>query len=168
MPLKKAWRTLTMGAELAAFLWRRYNPPHGSGPAATQPTEVDPAPRESPVAIADDVTENGRPAGTQTIRFGLDGQEYEIDLGDENAAELREAFRRYIDAGRRMGRQPTTPLTARPAQRPAERTTADSHDTATIRKWARTHGYQISDRGPIPGPVRQAYDATRRPRRRSS
>ncbi|TFV88464.1 hypothetical protein E4P40_09915 [Blastococcus sp. CT_GayMR20] len=31
--------------------------------------------------------------------FALDGHDYEIDLTNESAAELRSAFRRYIDAG---------------------------------------------------------------------
>ena len=43
----------------------------------------------------------GRGVG-ETTRFGIDGRDYEIDLSDEHAAELREALRPFIDGGRRV------------------------------------------------------------------
>ena len=36
-----------------------------------------------------------------TVRFGLDGADYEIDLSAKNAAALRKALARYADAARR-------------------------------------------------------------------
>ena len=36
-----------------------------------------------------------------TVRFGLDGTEYEIDLSAKNADALRKALARYVDAARR-------------------------------------------------------------------
>jgi len=44
-----------------------------------------------------------------TVRFGLDGAEYEIDLNAEHARALRDALSRYVQAARRAGggaRQP--------------------------------------------------------------
>ena len=38
-----------------------------------------------------------------TVRFGLDGTEYEIDLSAEHAQELRGALARYVGAARRAG-----------------------------------------------------------------
>jgi Lsr2 len=38
-----------------------------------------------------------------TVRFGLDGTEYEIDLNAKHAQELRNALARYIAAGPRGG-----------------------------------------------------------------
>ena len=38
-----------------------------------------------------------------TVRFGLDGAEYEIDLNAEHAQELRDALARYVGAARRVG-----------------------------------------------------------------
>ena len=38
-----------------------------------------------------------------TVRFGLDGTEYEIDLNAEHAQALRDALARYIRAARRAG-----------------------------------------------------------------
>jgi hypothetical protein len=37
-----------------------------------------------------------------TVRFGLDGTEYEIDLNAGHAQELRDALARYVSAARRV------------------------------------------------------------------
>src|SRR5436305_14877784 len=36
-----------------------------------------------------------------TVRFGLDGTEYEIDLNAKHAQQLRDALARYVAGGRR-------------------------------------------------------------------
>jgi len=38
----------------------------------------------------------------ETIRFGLDGNDYEIDLPRSGASELRKSLRPYLERGRRM------------------------------------------------------------------
>lgn len=48
-----------------------------------------------------DGTDLGRGAG-ETLRFGIDGRDYEIDLSDDNAAALRETLRPYTEASRRI------------------------------------------------------------------
>jgi hypothetical protein len=50
------------------------------------------------VVLIDDLT--GDPADT-TVNFSLDKTEYEIDLSNDNAAELRETLARYVNAARR-------------------------------------------------------------------
>ena len=40
-------------------------------------------------------------AAEGTVRFGLDGTEYEIDLNEEHAKQLRDALSRYVSAARR-------------------------------------------------------------------
>ena len=42
-------------------------------------------------------------AAEGTVRFGLDGTEYEIDLNARHARELRDALTRYVNAARRVG-----------------------------------------------------------------
>ena len=37
-------------------------------------------------------------AAEGTVRFGLDGTEYEIDLNVAHARQLRDALARYVDA----------------------------------------------------------------------
>lgn len=53
------------------------------------------------VHLEDDL--DGGPAD-DTVTFGLDGKDYEIDLSGANAEKLREALRPYADAGRKATR----------------------------------------------------------------
>ncbi len=41
-------------------------------------------------------------AAEGTVRFGLDGMEYEIDLNAGHAQQLRDALAAYVRAGRRV------------------------------------------------------------------
>jgi hypothetical protein len=43
----------------------------------------------------------------ETVRFGIDGTVYEIDLTAAHAAELRSAMNIYVGAARRLGAHPT-------------------------------------------------------------
>ncbi len=52
------------------------------------------------VELVDDV--DGSPAA-ETVSFGLDGVQYQIDLSEGNATALREALAPYIGHGRRAG-----------------------------------------------------------------
>jgi hypothetical protein len=119
--------------------------------------------------VADVVTgEASSEVPQQTVAFGLGGQTYEIDLDAERAGELRSTLQRYIDAGRRIGEQPTAPATTgvtRPRQSAA---TTQRDDTAAIRAWARAHGHSVSDRGRIPAAVLQAYEAAQQSDRRTA
>ena len=48
------------------------------------------------IILEDDL--EGGPA-EETVQFGLDGRQYEIDLSTANAEKLREALRRFRPAG---------------------------------------------------------------------
>lgn len=107
------------------------------------------------VVVVDDLTGDVLADGRgQTVYFGLDGSSYEIDLDKQNAAALRQAFKRYIEAGRRVGRGGS--LAPRSAAAGRRRST---QDTADIRAWARDNGHQVSERGRIPAAIIQAYHA---------
>lgn len=98
-------------------------------------------------------------AGVETVTFGLDGSAYEIDVCQQHATDLREAFAGYVGAARRAGR-----VTAAPAQRRAARARAglapgDRQRVSDIREWARRNGHQVSERGRIAANVLQAYEA---------
>jgi hypothetical protein len=79
-----------------------------------------------------------------TIRFGLDGAEYEIDLNEEHAKELRDALARYVSAARRAGGG-----TRRPA-RAGRRASATGLNTTEVREWAKAQGIEVKDRGRVP------------------
>ncbi|MFI5085569.1 MAG: Lsr2 family protein [Actinomycetales bacterium] len=100
------------------------------------------------IILVDDI--DAGPAD-ETVRFGLDGASYEIDLSETNAAALRSALERYIGAGRKSaaGR----PVRGRPA--------AKTQDVAAIRSWARDNGYQVSSRGRIQSEIVEAFHAAK-------
>jgi hypothetical protein len=93
----------------------------------------------------------------QTVRFALDGQSYEIDLSERDAADFRLALQRYVHSGRRTGAS-AVPRGGTPAW---QGTAASRRErNAAIRQWARAHGHDVSDRGRIPMNVVQAYRAS--------
>jgi hypothetical protein len=85
----------------------------------------------------------------ETLTFGLDGRQYEIDLSEKNATKLRTALAQYVAAGRRAGRIPDQ-------RRP---TGGSDGNAAVIREWAKANGYEMNDRGRIPLEIREAYAA---------
>jgi hypothetical protein len=117
---------------------------------------------------ADVVSGEARSEGQQqTIAFGLDGQAYEIDLDADHAGQLRSTLQRYIDAGRRIGEQPTAPATTDSVRPRRSAPTTQRNDPAAIRAWARAKGHPVSDRGRIPAPVLRVYEAAQQRSRRT-
>lgn len=89
----------------------------------------------------------------ETVHFSLNGASYEIDLNAAHVEELRKAFEPYISAGRRAGSSGSA-RTSSPRKRPTR-----NPEVAAIRAWANSNGYTLSERGRIPGPVVEAYNA---------
>jgi Lsr2 len=87
-----------------------------------------------------------------TVRFGLDGTEYEIDLNAGHAQALRDALARYVRAARRAGG------TRRPA-RGGRRAPAGGPDSTEVREWARAQGIEVKDRGRVPADVVARFKA---------
>jgi hypothetical protein len=103
------------------------------------------------VALSDDL--DGGPAD-ETVRFGLDGADYEIDLSQENAARFREQVAPFIESARR----------AVSVQRRRRGRSAASRDrSGEIRAWAKLSGYVVSERGRIPVSVLEEFEALSRP-----
>jgi hypothetical protein len=96
----------------------------------------------------DDI-DGGEAAGT--VRFALDGVEYEIDLSTEHADELHTALGKYVGHARKVGG------TSRRAAR--GRRAASAVDTTAVRHWAREQGYDIKDRGRVPADLVAKYQA---------
>ena len=97
---------------------------------------------------------DGGPA-EDTVEFGLDGVDYELDLSADNAAALREALATYIaharSQGRRGSRRGARQVRASP---PPSKTREQSR---AIRQWARRHGYTVNVRGRISDEITEAY-----------
>jgi hypothetical protein len=99
------------------------------------------------VELKDDL--DGGPAD-QTVRFGLDGAEYEIDLSLSNATAFRTNLAPFTERARKAGRgQRSRPV----------RSASSRKRSGDIRAWARNQGIAVSDRGRIPASVIERYQA---------
>ena len=88
-----------------------------------------------------------------TVRFGLDGADYEIDLNAAHSQELRTSLQTYITHARKVG---GTRRISRGARR-----NASAIDTHAVRIWAKDQGIDIKERGRVPADVVTRYrDAT--------
>ena len=106
--------------------------------------------KKTVVLLEDDI--DGSEA-KETISFSLDGTEYEIDLNEGHANELREALARFTNAGRKV---------AGGRGRPASRTRSSSQggpDAKAVRLWAAENGIQVNTRGRIQADVVEKYEA---------
>ena len=86
---------------------------------------------------------------TETVRFGLDGTNYAVDLSEAHANELRDLLAPYVGVGRKLSGQ----------RRMARRVATGEPNAADVRAWARENGYDVSTRGRVPADVLQAYAA---------
>ncbi len=102
------------------------------------------------VELTDDL--DGSP-GDETLRFALDGREFEIDLTKAHAKELRDALQPYAKAARSMngkaaGRRSRGGLSG----------SRDRGQVQAIRIWAKEHGLRVNERGRVPADVVKAYN----------
>lgn len=89
----------------------------------------------------------------QTVTFGLDGAEYEIDLSAKNASALRDSLAPWVTKARRTGGR----------RRRAGATSNGSSgsgggvSTNEVRAWAQDQGMKVSARGRVAAEVMEAY-----------
>lgn len=94
----------------------------------------------------------------QTVPFALDGVDYEIDLSDENANDLRDALYRYTESGRRVGGRKRRTAAGSRAET-GESLTEKRQRNQTIREWGKANDFpDLADRGRIPAEVIEAYE----------
>lgn len=106
------------------------------------------------VTLVDDF--DGEGPADETVEFSIDGVSYEIDLSVKNAQKLRNEFKPWVDAGRRVGgRRRGRPAGGAGRGRPG----IDREQSAAIREWARRNGHKVSTRGRIPADVIEAFHA---------
>ncbi|MDO5494966.1 MAG: Lsr2 family protein [bacterium] len=103
------------------------------------------------VQLVDDI--DGSEA-VETVTFALDGIQYEIDVNEEHASELRSAFDPWVSQARRAGGRRTT----RESSRGGRKAGGDS-EASRIRAWAREQGIEVSERGRIPAELRERFAA---------
>ena len=102
------------------------------------------------VALEDDL--DGGPAD-ETVRFGIGGSEYEIDLSRKNAKTFRKRLAPFVEHARKAGRG---------QRRRSARSSSTRERSGDLRAWAKAKGIPVSDRGRIPASVAAQYEAATR------
>lgn len=87
----------------------------------------------------------------ESIVFHIDGVEYEIDLSNQHAKQLRKSLQLYVEAGRRVG--------GRRRRGGHMRRVETGPDARAVREWAHSRGLEVSDRGRIPREIIDQYQA---------
>ncbi len=103
------------------------------------------------VHLVDDL--NGQEA-QETVRFGLDGSEYEIDLTTDHASELRGVLSQYV----KVARKASGTRRGQGRQRGTSTSRAKRDEVQKIRQWAQDNGYNPSSRGRVSQLIVDAYD----------
>ena len=102
------------------------------------------------IQIIDDL-DGGR--GDETVLFSFEGKQYEIDLSTKNAAALRKALAKYVDAARRA------PGASRRPSRNGRRAGNGAADSTAVRVWAKSQGIEVKDRGRVPAELVEKFRA---------
>lgn len=115
------------------------------------------------VNLIDDL--NGEDA-QETVRFGVDGVNYEIDLTTENAEKLRSALSEYVGKGRKAssGRKNQGGQSAPSSSSSLSSSTSrlKREETQRIRQWAQENGHSPSSRGRITQSIIDAYNTAQK------
>ena len=115
------------------------------------------------IQLTDDLDGKAIPDGKgETIRFGLDRTEYEIDLNDKNAKALRDAVARYVAAARRTGDSSGSARGAAAHRRGTGRSGSGperDYDPKAVRAWAEAQGIEVSQRGRVPADLIAKFQA---------
>lgn len=105
--------------------------------------------------LIDDLDQTGETEAAETVRFALDGVDYEIDLSEENATALREALASFVTAATKVGRSVTKSANG---YKRTGTSAADRQRNAAIRQWATEQNMKVSPRGRIQNDVVRAYE----------
>ncbi|WP_309106232.1 Lsr2 family protein [Arthrobacter sp.] len=89
----------------------------------------------------------------ETVNFAIDGSEYEVDLNERNAAELRLVLDPYVSAARRS----SAPNRGR--GRPRAAAQGSSPTSGEVREWAKAQGLSVNERGRVQATVMADYMA---------
>ena len=99
------------------------------------------------LTLEDDL--DGGPAD-ETVRFGIDSADYEIDLSKRRATAFRRKLAPFIEHARKASKG---------QRRRPGRTAASRDRSGAIRAWAKGQGITVSERGRIPASVAEQYEA---------
>lgn len=94
-----------------------------------------------------------------TVPFGLDGTNYEVDLCPADSKALRETFEKFTEHARKIGSNRAASARARGGNKPVIRKDAGVSPRA-VREWAKSRNIEVNERGRIPeGVIMQFQEA---------
>jgi hypothetical protein len=96
-----------------------------------------------------------------TMRFSVDGASYAVELCEKHLKEFNDKLAPFVKASRRAGGRPRASASTRRSPRAAASAgrgrRSRTADVASIREWARSQGYEVSDRGRLSAALFEAY-----------
>lgn len=107
--------------------------------------------KQTLVTVTDDIDGSDN---AETVEFEAFGVRYSIDLCKKNRTKLEAALTPFIDAATVV----KAPRAFR--VRAVAKQAVGKDQNAAIRQWAIREGYEVSQRGRIPGEVVEAYHAS--------
>jgi hypothetical protein len=93
----------------------------------------------------------------ETVRFALDGVQYEVDLSSKNAKKLRGELATYIDNGTRITHRVQAQSRSTSRGRGGR---ADRDQNQAIREWAIAKGFDVAPRGRIKQTIQEEFHRT--------
>lgn len=107
--------------------------------------------KETITIVKDDLdgSENAK-----SYKFGWQGDQYEIDLSEDNAKELENFLGKYINAAAKV-----TNRLPRGEKSSYSNPAADKAELRAIRAWAQEQGLQVAPRGRISADIQKKYHA---------
>ena len=125
---------------------------------------------ETVTVLTDDIDKTTR-TNVSTVRFALDGAEYEMELGTVNRKKLDAVLAQYIPYARRAPVSGTRNGNGGASASGARRGRTGTRDTRAlravtqatneqIRAWAKAQGIDVKERGRIPAEVVDRHHAS--------
>jgi hypothetical protein len=107
------------------------------------------------IRVVDDLDDTEIVDGAgETVHFALDGRQYEIDLTNDHADEMRAALDRYIRVARKVGGRQV-----RARDTDAKPSASLDYSPQAVRAWAKAKKVKVSPRGRIPQSVLDQFRA---------
>lgn len=99
-----------------------------------------------------DETEDGKAKPGETVRLGINGQEFELELCARHRKTFTAMITGYMEHARRTHGASNAPT--------RKRTAARKEQLREIRAWAKRNGILVSERGRIPETIHAQYKAS--------
>ena len=108
--------------------------------------------------LVDDV--DGAEDDVQTVKFMVDGRNYEIELGVKNRTKFNAQIEYWTSHARTAGSKKSTASSSKPSVRPSTGSGLSSDELQARREWTKKNGWpNISDRGRVSKEIHIAFDA---------